>query len=141
MKLFFKIRLIKRTELVDIQQTSSSKTSSGSMLFKFIRNYFEEAEKSNKFIHPIYLQHDGHSRLIVGIEIGQHDNLLLFDPGTRKFQVEQFKKNKSKFMNIFRRGINAFKKKEYQLLLIKGLIKSNDDYEKDKVLTSKKVAS
>ena len=90
----------------------SAKNNISSILFKFVRNYFEEAEKTSGFIHPIYLQHDGHSRLIVGIEIGQHESLLLFDPGTRKYQVDQFKKNKSKFISIFRRGMASFKKKE-----------------------------
>lgn len=131
-----------RTELVDIQQTSNSKGASSFLLFKFVRSYFEEAEKTGKFIHPLYLQHDGHSRLIVGIELGQqHDNLLLFDPGTRKFQIDQFKKNPFKFMSFFRRSMNAFNKKEYQLLVIKDLIKSNDEYETAKVLTSRKFTS
>lgn len=119
----------------------SAKNNISSILFKFVRNYFEEAEKTSGFVHPIYLQHDGHSRLIVGIEIGQHESLLLFDPGTRKYQVDQFKKNKSKFISIFRRGMASFKKKEYQLLLVKGTYKSNDDYERAKMLVSKRVTS
>lgn len=33
------------------------------------------------FIPPLYLQHDGHSRTIVGVEKrGNQINLLLFDP-------------------------------------------------------------
>ena len=119
--------------------TPDSKSSISSILFKFVRNYFVEASKTGDFIHPIYLQHDGHSRLIVGIELGQHENLLLFDPGTRKYQIEQFRKNKSKFIYLFRRGPASFnKKKEYQLLLMtKHVIKSNEEYESAKLLTSK----
>ena len=83
--------------------------------------------------------------MIIGIEIGQNgqsQNLLLFDPGTKKYQVEQFKKNKSKFYYIFRRGLASFNKnKEYQLLLMKGLINSNEEFERAKLLTSKKVTN
>ena len=35
----------------------------------------------------------------------------------------------------------SFKKKEYQLLLVKGTYKSNDDYERAKMLVSKRVTS
>ena len=71
-----------------------------------------------RHVHPIYLQHDGHSRTIVGYETGKTiDHLLIFDPGTRANQVDEFIANPLKSMRIFRRGLASFKKSEYQLLI------------------------
>lgn len=70
----------------------------------------------------------GHSRTIVGIELGKTtSNLLIFDPGTKKAQIEK-SKHKS-VISLFRRCTATFKKKEYQLLLIRGVINSNEEYE------------
>ncbi|KAI7864827.1 peptidase family C78-domain-containing protein [Spinellus fusiger] len=78
-------------------------------LFDWIQSYFEEAvtdhseEEKNKeervgTIHPphptpsyltdrppLYLQHSGHSRTVIGIELLEdgHRNLIMFDPGRR----------------------------------------------------------
>lgn len=122
-----------KTELIDIFKPTSDNLTIGSVLFKFVREYFEKSSANNQFVHPIYLQHDGHSRTIVGIEMGKWENLLIFDPGANIKRIESFKKNPIKSMNIFRRGINAFKKKEYQLLIIKGVL-SQQEYEVFKIL-------
>jgi hypothetical protein len=112
-----------RTELIDIHKPSDTRTTIGSVLFKFVRQYFEkESQDSTKHIYPIYLQHDGHSRTIVGIECGKTDNLIIFDPSTNLKRVEEFKKNPIKSMNLFRRNVNGFKKNEYQLLIIRGFL-------------------
>jgi hypothetical protein len=116
-----------KAELIDIFKPSDNQTI-GSVLFKFVKEYFEKSSANNQYVHPIYLQHDGHSRTIVGIELGKSDNLLIFDPGANIKRIESFKKNSIKSMNIFRRGINAFKKKEYQLLIIKGVL-NQQEYE------------
>lgn len=67
----------------------------------------------------------------MGIEVGsKNDNLLIFDPGTRQTQIDKFKENKFKFMNIFRRSPASFNsKKEYQLLVIRGAITADGEYE------------
>ncbi len=63
-------------------------------------------------------------------------NLILFDPGTKTTQIENFKNDPFKFMYIFRKGPNAFKHKQYQLLVIKGFIENDIDYENSKILKS-----
>ena len=98
-----------------------------------MKKYFEnQINSSSRTIHPIYLQHDGHSRTIVGIEEGvDHGlSLIIFDPSTRRNQIEKFSQAKYKNLSLFKRGVGVFnKKKEYQLLIIKGSFKNNQEYE------------
>jgi hypothetical protein len=77
------------------------------------------------------LQHDGHSRTIVGIEIHssaskQQQQLLLFDPSCKKNQFERKIKD-NKIMSLVRNSLTSFKSKnKFQLLLIKGLLDDNE---------------
>ncbi len=66
-------------------------------------------------------------------------NLILFDPGTRTQQIENFQSDQFKYMYIFRKGAQAFKHKQYQLLIIKGLIETDNEYENAKVLKSSRL--
>lgn len=63
-------------------------------------------------------------------------NLIIFDPGTRQAQIEQFKQDPFKFMYLFRRSANTFKHKQYQLLVIRDLITTDAEYESCKILKS-----
>ncbi|KAJ2724754.1 hypothetical protein GGI07_001715 [Coemansia sp. Benny D115] len=50
------------------------------MLFAWIVDYFTKAEQGGPR-HPLYLQHQGHSRTVVGVELAESStNLLVFDP-------------------------------------------------------------
>ena len=78
------------------------------------------------------MQHDGHSRTIVGIEEGINHglNLIIFDPSTSRNQIEKFSQTKYKNLNLFKRGVATFnKKKEYQLLILKGTFRNSQEYE------------
>ena len=66
-------------------------------------------------------------------------NLLLFDPGTKSYQIDSFKDDTFKYMYIFRKGPNAFKHKQYQLLVVRGLIETDIEYENSKVLKSSRL--
>ena len=54
----------------------------------------------------------GHSRTIVGIEEGTNGNynLIIFDPGTRRNQIEKSRQTSFKTMTFFRRSISVFNK-------------------------------
>jgi lipid A disaccharide synthetase len=130
-------------ELVDIQLPKTSSGSISSLLFKFVREYFESETISGRFVHPIYLQHQGHSRTIAGIEMNTNDkeNLIIFDPGTRHTQIEHILssinsnpqhnyRDHEKLLKLCRRSPPHFnKKKEYQLLLIRGAMESHEEYQ------------
>lgn len=100
-----------RVELVDLQVKQTSEKNIGAVLFEYVRNYFEEESRSGRHVHPIYLQHEGHSRTIIGVETGKNENLLIFDPATRKTQIENNITNKTKLIGIFRRNSLVFNKK------------------------------
>ncbi|KAJ1666768.1 hypothetical protein EV178_002022 [Coemansia sp. RSA 1646] len=89
-----------QAHIVDFHQPTAS-DGSHPALFSWVVEYFTEATndntqdatppladdtlgcKSTRFVakHPLYLQHQGHSRTIVGIEMTDTaTNLLLFDP-------------------------------------------------------------
>lgn len=80
----------------------------------------------------------GHSRTIIGLETAaKSSSLLIFDPSTRKNTIEQNRTNKPKLLNLFRKNINSFNnKKEYQLLIIRGAITSNDEYQVTSTFTN-----
>ena len=126
-----------RTELVDISKrphTPTTTNSIGSTLYEYVRKYFEEEQAAgNKHVHPIYLQHDGHSRTIVGVEYGKTAaNLLIYDPGTKRTQIDKMRQSDVAFkvMSLFRRSVNVFNKnKDYQLLVIRGTYATPADYE------------
>ncbi len=104
-----------RTELIDISIKGNQSKPSGVVLFEFVKKYFENQINSNsRTIHPIYLQHDGHSRTIVGIEEGvDHGlSLIIFDPSTRRNQIEKFRQAKYKNLSLFKRGVGVFNKKK-----------------------------
>lgn len=134
--MFASVRI--KCDLVDIQPAKG--VLIGPILFKFVKKYFEEQTKLGQHIHPIYLQHDGHSRTIVGIECGKSENLLLFDPSTRKNKMDQLKSGVSKSMQVFRRNVSVFSKNEtYQLVLVRDIINTDEEYERLKVLTSTRI--
>ena len=107
-------------------------------LVKYVDEYFKGAD--SKFVQPstsrcavtnrapLYLQHSGHSRSIVGIEhlTNGKINLLLFDPGRKPSavvknlangKVEKIKDLSDKLLKPYRVSIEDIKKrKEYQIL-------------------------
>ena len=103
---------------------------SAPLLFKVVRNYFEEELEKGAYVHPIYLQHDGHSRTIIGIEGGKNESLLIFDPSSRKVKLEQFRSSNSKSMQLFRNSMQSFNKNnEYQLVIIRDVLTSEKEYQ------------
>lgn len=129
-----------KCELIDIQPLKN--VLSAPLLFKVVRNYFEEELEKGAYVHPIYLQHDGHSRTIIGIEGGKNESLLIFDPSSRKVKLEQFRSSNSKSMQLFRNSMQSFNKNnEYQLVIIRDVLTSEKEYQRSKILTSTRITS
>ncbi|CAF3397569.1 unnamed protein product [Rotaria socialis] len=135
-----------KTELFDFHQPKNiEKSIAYKYLFEWVRKYFQQQQqqqenKNNNIIHPLYLQHEGHSRTIVGYEQFRDGNirLLIFDPSTPKYKVEKFCKNPYSEAYIFRRNLHSFQKPVYQILAVRGLIQS-DEREASKRVRSIKV--
>lgn len=95
-------------------------------LFNWVLRYFEEPK-----IHtpPLYLQHQGHSRTIIGIE--QKSNgltLLVLDPSHGPRQVASLGSSQDS-LRLIRRGPNAMKAPQYQIVAVRGLIETEEEYQ------------
>ncbi|CAL5408059.1 unnamed protein product [Camellia sinensis] len=73
---------------------------------------------------PLYFQHDGHSRTIVGIQVKhqhkgtQQYNLLILDPGHKTAALEKSLKENVGWQKLIKRGVHTLKKPQYQLCYI-----------------------
>ena len=70
----------------------------------------------------------GHSRTVVGYEQFRNGSirLLIFDPSTSKTDAENFLRNANGKAHLFRRTLQSFQKPEYQILVIRRLLHSNE---------------
>ncbi|CAF0758124.1 unnamed protein product [Brachionus calyciflorus] len=134
-----------KTELVDITRSrhaTNPNLSVAEAMFDYVYNYFvTECQKSDNFVYPIYVQHDGHSRTIVGIENGKNKNFILFDPGSNKKEIEEHVKyNPTRLLTLLRRSLTTFNRnREYQLLIVRGKFDTNEEYEAAKILKSTRI--
>ncbi|KAI8336893.1 peptidase family C78-domain-containing protein [Blakeslea trispora] len=78
-----------RSTIIDFHQPGPNRLHHA--LMNWIESYFStDVRSSNKTVYitdrpPLYLQHQGHSRTVIGIEILKSGkrNLIMFDPGRR----------------------------------------------------------
>ncbi|KAL0452345.1 UNVERIFIED_CONTAM: Zinc finger-containing ubiquitin peptidase 1 [Sesamum latifolium] len=91
---------------------------------------------------PLYFQHDGHSRTIVGIQAKhqkngkQQYNLLIFDPAEKTGAlVRSFRENVG-WQKLIKRGVHTLKKPQYQLCFIEPGIAHGEELEELKILHS-----
>ncbi|KAL2532639.1 Peptidase C78 [Abeliophyllum distichum] len=91
---------------------------------------------------PLYFQHDGHSRTIIGIQVQhqingmQHYNLLILDPASKTRALEKSLKENVGWQKLIKRGVHTLKKDQYQLCFIDPGIASGEELEKLKTLHS-----
>eukprot|EP00051_Salpingoeca_urceolata_P008934 m.110082 g.110082 ORF g.110082 m.110082 type:complete len:552 (-) comp16017_c0_seq2:135-1790(-) len=78
---------------------------------------------------PLYFQHQGHSRTIVGIERRQDGDkpprffLLLLDPGCPGATYKSHLAEGRGWERLFKRGVHTLRMKQYQLVQCTGIIK------------------
>ncbi|KAK9058277.1 hypothetical protein SSX86_023117 [Deinandra increscens subsp. villosa] len=91
---------------------------------------------------PLYFQHDGHSRTIVGIQLKSLPNgtqqftFLIFDPGHNTKVLESCLSKKAGWQRFIKRGVHTLKKTEYQLCYVDPGIATGAEMEKLKSLDS-----
>ncbi|CAD7695674.1 unnamed protein product [Ostreobium quekettii] len=108
-------------------------------LIEWIWNYFSSGfpEQGRGVVHtarlPLYFQHEGHSRTVVGIERykkangGIYHNLLILDPGIPDSTLEEALTLGQKWQQLVKRGPHTLRKPEYQLTYIEdGLVPENE---------------
>ncbi|XP_041353941.1 zinc finger-containing ubiquitin peptidase 1-like isoform X2 [Gigantopelta aegis] len=127
-----------KCKLLDFH-SPSGKDGTHPKLFEWVKNYFENQDT---FRLPLYLQHQGHSRTVIGVEEMKDKSLrlLLFDPSSSKRHMEQFYgKVTGYLMKSLRRTINGLRAKQYQIVAVTGVL-TDQQYEEYKVLKSEKVS-
>lgn len=91
---------------------------------------------------PLYFQHHGHSRTIVGIQatherIGmQRYNLLIFDPAEKTRALEKSLRANLGWQKLIKRGAHTLKKLQYQLCFVDYGIAHGEELEGLKTLYS-----
>ncbi|XP_024961754.1 zinc finger with UFM1-specific peptidase domain protein [Cynara cardunculus var. scolymus] len=110
---------------------------SDNMLGKSSCNQVVVTEKA-----PLYFQHDGHSRTIVGIQLkslpnGMHQyNLLILDPAHKTQVLKNCLSKKVGWQRFIKRGVHTLKKPDYQLCYMDPGIATGAEMEKLKILDS-----
>ncbi|GIX96141.1 hypothetical protein CDAR_46281 [Caerostris darwini] len=128
-----------RARLIDCHQPTGPNGTHPEM-FGWVKEYFARDEE---FKPPVYLQHHGHSRTIIGLEELQDGclQLLVFDPSHSKSQMEQFSSTalNSNAMRLIRRPLSALKARQYQLVYIDGVLETEEEYQHMKIIRSQRL--
>jgi len=116
-----------KTQIMDFytQETTGNKTGrnyrGNYQLVEWAWKYFETGNQSNKkFCPPLYLQHAGHSRTIIGADKNLKSgeiNLLLFDPAHDGNILKNDLINKKR-VSMFRTSIDRFSQPAYQIVIV-----------------------
>ncbi|XP_042560827.1 zinc finger-containing ubiquitin peptidase 1-like [Clupea harengus] len=106
-------------------------------LFDWVKQYFSQSATRNgrlsprvvqTSLPPIYLQHQGHSRSVVGLEQKRNGSLclLLFDPGCSPSEMARLLEQDTAVVTIairrMRKFPNHLKHQQYQVLVVEGLL-------------------
>jgi hypothetical protein len=100
---------------------------------------------SSTFVPPIFLQHEGHSRTIVGIEKRKNGtlHLLILDPVHTGQKVTTTLAARQR--RIFRHSINGLKHRQYQLVAVEAAhacrLMSLQEMEESKILRTVRIPS
>ncbi|XP_077031332.1 zinc finger-containing ubiquitin peptidase 1 isoform X1 [Agelaius phoeniceus] len=120
-------------------------------LFEWILHYYSaDNEGGAKVVctskPPIYLQHQGHSRTVVGIEEKKNRSLclLLFDPGCSSQQMQKLLKQNSDGtgLRLLQKFVGSLKEKQYQIVAVDGVLSLEEKAARcraSQVLTSEKI--
>lgn len=117
-----------RARIADFRITGSNKES----LLDWVWSYFSQGRETDPhlptvvcFKSPLYFQHEGHSRTIIGVEkltrppsTVEETSLLVLDPNVSMQSIHNALESASGWQQLLRRGINTLKDSEYQLLWV-----------------------
>ncbi|KAK3042018.1 hypothetical protein RJ639_001720 [Escallonia herrerae] len=125
--------------------------NSHQVLIDWIWNYFSGSSTARNCCiivsekAPLYFQHDGHSRTIVGVQVKHQRNgmekynLLILDPAHKTEALEKSLKENVGWQKLIKRGVHTLKKLQYQLCYIDPGCASSEEMEKLKTLDSVKL--
>jgi len=105
-------------EIIDFHRPTSNDGTHPAM-FQWLLDYFRPGGRTGHVIPPVYLQHQGHSRTVVGVEQsnGHAIKLLILDPSHTPDNI-----NSNNVMRMVRKTVNSMKSKQYQLVVVRGVL-------------------
>ncbi|XP_059463342.1 uncharacterized protein LOC132192103 isoform X2 [Corylus avellana] len=126
-----------------IMNKGTRKDKGHQVLIDWVWNYFSDKSLSKSGYpsvivsekSPLYFQHDGHSRTIVGIQVKHQQNgmqqysLLIFDPAHRTTVIERALKESDGWQKLIKRGVHTLRKPQYQLCYIDTGIAQGEEME------------
>ncbi|KAH6832093.1 hypothetical protein C2S53_007930 [Perilla frutescens var. hirtella] len=128
----------------------SDKVKGHQALAQWVWNYFSRSNADKSGNHhvvlseksPLYFQHDGHSRTIVGIQAKPQKNgmrqynLLILDPAEKTRALEKSLRENAGWQKLIKRGVHTLRKAEYQLCHVDPGIACGKELEELKTLHS-----
>lgn len=125
-----------RSQLVDFHKPTGS-NGTHPELFNWVLKHFETSA-SGEFTPPLYLQHQGHSRTIMGVEVHRDGTIvfLVLDPSHSPMQMRQLLDTCSGMsaMRLLRKSEAAMKARQYQVVAVIGIVDSDQQYQQSKLL-------
>ncbi|XP_062278222.1 zinc finger-containing ubiquitin peptidase 1 [Scomber scombrus] len=107
-------------------------------LFDWVKEYFCQSSRSSRLpprliqtsLPPLYLQHQGHSRTVVGLEQKKNGSLclLLFDPGSSPSDTRKLlsRDNISRAIRHIKKFPSNLKQKQFQVVAVQGVLSTED---------------
>ena len=125
-----------RTAVVDFHRPSAP-DGSHPRLFAWVLEYFRRGGAASP--PPLFLQHSGHSRTVVGVEVlkktGQ-TRLLIFDP-SHSHMPQLLGANVGRVMRAVRKSV--LKSEQFQIVAVTGVFGSQAEADAHKVVTSERI--
>ncbi|XP_057365710.1 zinc finger-containing ubiquitin peptidase 1-like [Daphnia carinata] len=134
-----------RYRLIDFHRPTSPDGKLHPALFDWVKKYFEE---TSEFKPPLYFQHQGHSRTIIGIEETTQGKarLLILDPSHKSDQMRLLTnisgsaQNKPAIAKKILVPMAALKAKQYQIVCADGgFADSEQEYLQSRVIRSTRI--
>ncbi|CAL0319594.1 unnamed protein product [Lupinus luteus] len=131
-------------------KSNAKKSKAYQVLMDFVWNYFSDKssiqfDRQHVVISektPLYFQHDGHSRTIVGIQVEHQQNgilqyhLLILDPAHSTVAIERSLTEKVGWQKLMKRGMHTLEEPQYQLCYVDPGIAGGEELEKLKTIDS-----
>ncbi|KAF5270661.1 hypothetical protein FQA39_LY01399 [Lamprigera yunnana] len=125
-----------RCQLVDFHEPTGL-NGSHPELFNWVLKYFENSI-AGEFTPPLYLQHQGHSRTIMGVEVHRDGTivLLVLDPSHSPTQMGQLLDTSCGMsaMRLLRKNDGSMKARQYEVVAVVGMIDNDQQYQQSKIL-------
>ncbi|XP_068794221.1 zinc finger-containing ubiquitin peptidase 1 [Struthio camelus] len=139
-----------KCRIVDFHKPTGPMGTHPRLLEWILCYYSTDNEGSAKVVRtsrpPIYLQHQGHSRTVVGIEERKNKTLclLVFDPGCPSQEMQKLLKQSSDGTSLkpLQKPVGSLKEKQYQIVAVDGVLTLEEKAARchaSRVFTSEKI--